>query len=36
MSGLCLEYGVTREQACVMCHLSSECGGGNLREKDVV
>lgn len=27
MSGLCLEYGVTREQACAMCHLSSECGG---------
>ena|GEM_PF-2433645 len=22
-----LEYGVTREQACIMCHLSSECGG---------
>lgn len=24
---LVLEYGVTREQACIMCHLSSECGG---------
>lgn len=21
------EYGVTREQSCIMCHLSSECGG---------
>lgn len=21
------DYGVTREQACIMCHLSSECGG---------
>ena len=21
------EYGVTSEQACIMCHLSAECGG---------
>lgn len=21
------EYGVTKEQSCIMCHLSSECGG---------
>ena len=21
------DYGVTPEQACIMCHLSSECGG---------
>ncbi len=25
------EYGVTREQACIMCHLSSECGGCCVR-----
>ena len=24
-------YGVTREQACIMCHLSSECGGCCIR-----
>lgn len=21
------EYGISREQACILCHLSSECGG---------
>jgi len=27
------EYGVTREQACIMCHLSSECIGCCVRCK---
>lgn len=27
------EYGVTREQACIMCHLSSECDGCCLKCK---
>lgn len=25
------DYGVTREQACIMCHLSSECEGCCLK-----
>ena len=25
------EYGATREQACIMCHLSAECGGCCVR-----
>lgn len=28
-----LEWGVSREQACVMCHLSSGCGGCCVRCK---
>lgn len=28
------DYGVTKEQACIMCHLSSECDGCCLKCKD--
>lgn len=24
---LSLDYGISREQSCILCHLSSECGG---------
>lgn len=26
-TSLNFEYGINREQACILCHLSSECGG---------
>lgn len=29
--GFNFEYGATREQACIMCHLSAECGGCCVR-----
>ena len=26
-TSLVFDYGISREQACILCHLSSECGG---------